>query len=136
MGGRPVDIVISSGVDHQFETQEKTMMKFAMGSETLTQLSQKTSGAGDDLGALVRQLADAAEPLEGRFNGAGRAAFDRFKNEVDGISVELNAALSSVLTGITGQNRAFLEGEQQIADETTSAQAGAGFEAARFGTQA
>ena len=40
------------------------MMKFAMGSETLTQLSQKTSGAGDDLGALVRQLADAAAPLE------------------------------------------------------------------------
>ena len=108
------------------------MMKFAMGSETLTQLSQKTSGAGDDLGALVRQLADAAEPLEGRFNGAGRAAFDRFKGEVDGISVELNAALSSVLTGITGQNRAFVEGEQQIADETTAAQSGAGFESARF----
>ncbi|WP_314100643.1 hypothetical protein [uncultured Frigoribacterium sp.] len=128
--------MVSSYVDHQFETHEETMMKFAMGSETLTQLSQKTSGAGDDLGALVRQLADAAEPLEGRFNGAGRAAFDRFKNEVDGISVELNAALSSVLTGITGQNRAFLEGEQQIADETSSAQAGAGFESARFGTQA
>lgn len=108
-------------------------MKFAMGSETLTQLTQKTSGAGDDLGALVRQLADAAEPLEGRFNGAGRAAFDRFKIEVDGIAVELNSALASVLQGIQGQDRAFREGEQQIADETTAAQGGASFEAARFG---
>ena len=70
----------------------------------------------------LRQLADAAAPLEGRFNGAGRAAFDRFKGEVDGISVELNAALSSVLTGITGQNRAFVEGEQQIADEVPQAE--------------
>lgn len=109
------------------------MLKFAMSGETLTQLGQKTSGAGDDLGALVKQLAECAEPLEGRFNGAGRAAFDRFKNEVDGISIELNAALSSVLTGITGQNKAFIEGEQQITDETTAAQSGAGFEAARFG---
>lgn len=111
------------------------MLKFAMGGEVLTQLTQQTGSAGDDLGALVRQLAVAAEPLEGRFNGAGRAAFDRFKVEVDGISIELNAALSSVLTGIAGQNRAFIEGEQQIADETTAAQSGASFDAARFGSR-
>ena len=110
------------------------MIKFAMGSDVLTTLTQKTSGAGDDLGALVQQLAAAAEPLEGRFNGAGRAAFDQFKNEVDGISIELNAALSSVLAGIAGQNRAFVEGEQQITDETRSAQAGSAFDAARFGS--
>lgn len=110
------------------------MLKFAMGSEVLTQLTQQTGSAGDDLGALVKELAIAAEPLENRFNGAGRAAFDKFKVEVDGISIELNAALNSVLTGIAGQNRSFIEGEQSIVDETSAAQAGSAFDAARFGT--
>lgn len=109
------------------------MLKFAMGAETLTQLTKQTSGAGDDLGALVKQLASSAEPLEGRFNGAGRAAFDSFNAQVDSISIELNAALASVLAGISGQNKAFIEGENQIADETRSAQSGAGFDSARFG---
>ena len=108
------------------------MLKFSMGSDVLTQLSQKTGSAGDDLGALVRQLAEAAAPLEGRFDGAGRASFDRFKVEVDGIAVELNSALASVLQGISGQNQAFIEGEQQMADETQSVQSGVSFDAARF----
>lgn len=108
-------------------------MKFAMGGETLTQLTKQTSSSTDDLGALVRRLAEAAEPLQGKFNGAGRAAFDRFKGETDRIAVELNSALSAVLGGIAGQNRAFVEGEQQMVDETTATQSGASFDAARFG---
>ncbi len=108
------------------------MLKFAMGAQTLTTLQQQTSSAGDDLGALVRQLAAAADPLEGRMNGAGRAAFDQFKGNVDHISVELNAALGSVLQGIAGQNRAFLEGENAQADETRAAQSASAFDAARF----
>lgn len=108
------------------------MLKFSMGSDVLTQLTQKTSTAGDDLGALVRELAESAAPLEGTFNGAGRTAFDNFKMNVDGIAVELNSALASVLTGIQGQNRAFLEGEQQMSDETSGSQASVSFDAARF----
>ena len=108
-------------------------MKFAMGGETLTQLTKQTSSSTDDLGALVKQLYEAAEPLQGKFNGAGRDAFDRFKVETDRIAIELNSALAAVLEGIGGQNRAFVQGEQLMVDDTTAAQSGAAFDAARFG---
>lgn len=87
-------------------------MKFAMGTHVLTQLTQKTSHSSDELGALVRQLAAAAAPLEGRFNGAARVAFDEFAHNVDAISAELNAALNDVLAGIQGMDRSFLEGSK------------------------
>ncbi|WP_344924556.1 hypothetical protein [Saccharopolyspora gregorii] len=54
-------------------------MKFDMGSSTLSTLTKQTQGSSDDLGTLIRQLIAAAEPLEGKFNGAGRAAFDGFQ---------------------------------------------------------
>lgn len=109
-------------------------MKFAMGGDTLTQLTKKTSSSTEDLGSLVKQLAQAAAPLEGKFNGAGRAAFDKFNGQTNQIAAELNGALASVLSGITGQNKAFVQGDQQMVDETNSAQSGAGFESARFGS--
>jgi hypothetical protein len=108
-------------------------MKFAMGSDVLAMLTKATSGSSDDLGVLVRQLFEAAEPLEGKFQGAGRGAFDRFKSRVDGISVELNASLNAVLAGVGGMDRAFTEGETTIVETTQSAEAGAAFDAARFG---
>lgn len=107
-------------------------MKFAMGAETLGQLTKQTSTATDDLGALVKELFAAAEPIQGKFNGAGRAAFDRFKGETDAIAGELNGALFAVLGGQQGMDVAFLQGEDQMVSETTSAQSGAGFESARF----
>ena len=109
-------------------------MKFAMGAETLSQLTTATSSASGDLGALVRELVVAAEPLQGRFNGAGRAAFDQFKATADEIADELNAALRAVLGGIEGQNVAFVQGEQQMVEETRSAHTAAGFDSARFGS--
>lgn len=109
-------------------------MKFAMGADTLSVLGKATSGAGDELAALVRQLADAADPLEGRFQGAGRAAFDRFKLRTDEISVELKAALDGVLVGIGGMNRSFLEGESAMVDQTHSLESSSSFDAARFGS--
>ena len=108
-------------------------MKFAMGADTLGVLSKATSGSSDDLSLLVRQLFEAAEPLEGRFQGAGRAAFDRFKGRTDEISTELSAALAGVLMGIGGMNRSFLEGESTMVDSTSSLEAGSSFDAARFG---
>lgn len=108
-------------------------MKFAMGADVLAQLGKRTSSSQDDLGALVKQLAQAAEPLEGKFNGAARGAFDRFKSQTDQIAAELNAALAGVLSGVTGMDRSFREGDQDMSDQTRSAQAGASFDAARFG---
>lgn len=108
-------------------------MKFAMGSDVLTTLTKKTSTSSEDLGTLVRELSAAAEPLEGKFNGAGRAAFDQFKAQTDQISVELSTALGGVLTGISGMDRAFGEGDQMMADETRATEGSTAFDAARFG---
>jgi hypothetical protein len=108
------------------------VMKFAMGAETLGQLTKQTSSASDDLGTVVKQLFAAAEPIQGKFNGAGRAAFDTFKGHTDEIANELNGALAAVLHGIDGQNVAFIRGEEQMVSETHTAQAGANFDGARF----
>jgi uncharacterized protein YukE len=109
-------------------------MKFAMGSDVLATLTTKTSSSGEDLGALVKELAAAAEPLEGTFNGSGRVAFDRFQAETERISVDLNAALGAVLTGLSGMDRSFAEGDQAMADETRAAEGAVSFESARFGS--
>ena len=110
-------------------------MKFAMGADTLTVLSKATSGSSDELSTLVRQLFEAAEPLEGRFQGAGRAAFDRFKGRTDAISTELKVSLDGVLGGIGSMNRSFLEGETAMVDATQSLESGSSFDAARFGAR-
>ncbi|MBJ7001149.1 hypothetical protein ACFYMX_09485 [Streptomyces griseofuscus] len=47
-------------------------MKFDMGAQTLSTLMRDSRGSSQDLGTLIRQLVQAAEPLEGKFNGAGR----------------------------------------------------------------
>ena len=107
-------------------------MTFDMGAQTLSRLTTATSSAHDDLGANVRALYEAAAPLEGRFNGEGRAAFDRFKADTDQIATELNQALAAVLAGIDGQNVAYVDSEQQMAGDTGTAHAGVDLVAARF----
>lgn len=110
-------------------------MKFAMGADTLGVLGKATSGSSDELALLVRQLLEAAEPLEGQFQGAGRVAFDRFKARTDAISGELKLALDGVLGGIAGMDRSFQEGEASMIDSTTSLESGSSFDAARFGAR-
>ena len=107
-------------------------MKFDMGASTLSTLTKQTSGSNDDLGGLVKELVVAAEPLEGKFNGSARAAFDGFKERTDDIAAELNGALSAILGG--GMDTAFVQGEQDMVESTRSAQSSANFDAARFGT--
>jgi uncharacterized protein YukE len=107
-------------------------MKFDMGADTLSRLATQTSSAGQSLGSLVRLLVDAAAPLEGKFNGAGRAEFDRFKARTDDIANNLDSALAAVLGGIKGQNQAFQQGQTQMADQSASVQSGIDFDAARF----
>ncbi|MGL4175585.1 MAG: hypothetical protein ACRCSN_05860, partial [Dermatophilaceae bacterium] len=67
-------------------------MKFDMGDTTLSTLAKGTQGSTEDLGALVKQLVVAVEPLEGKFNGAGRQAFDAFKARTDEVAAELNTS--------------------------------------------
>ena len=107
-------------------------MKFAMGNDVLSRLGQQTSSRSDELVSLVHQLADAGAPLESKFNGAGRAAFDRFKANVDQVGVELSSALNAVLEGIRGQDVAFQSGDQSMSEDVSRLQGSSDFDAARF----
>jgi uncharacterized protein YukE len=107
-------------------------VKFDMGSSTLQTLTQQTQGASDDLGTLITRLIAAATPLEGSFNGAGRAAFDSFKARADQITADLNSALGAIVGGQSGMNTAFVTGDSEMADNATSTQSSADFDAARF----
>jgi hypothetical protein len=110
--------------------------KFDMGNATLTTLTKQTGAANQDLGALVKQLIQAAQPLEGVFNGAGKAAWDSFKARGDQIAADLNSSLSAMNIGQSGMNTAFMEGESEQADNASQMQGSANFDAARFSARA
>ncbi|WP_353941173.1 hypothetical protein ABII15_05695 [Streptomyces sp. HUAS MG91] len=107
-------------------------MKFDMGSTTLATLTKSTSGSSDDLGALIQQLIAAAQPLEGKFNGEGKAMFDAFKAHSDEITAALNGSLSSILGGQSGMDTAFGTGDQEQSDNAQQNMSAANFDAARF----
>lgn len=104
--------------------------KFSMEADALSVLGKKMVTESDDLGQLVRDLVAAAEPLEKKFNGPARAAFNRFKSRTDEISTTLNNALVGITGSIAGQNQAFVTAADEGADAHTSAEGGASFEAA------
>ncbi|MER7395075.1 hypothetical protein ABT381_06120 [Streptomyces sp. NPDC000151] len=108
-------------------------MKFDMGSQTLSTLQSKSRGSSEDLGSLIRQLVDAAAPLEGKFNGSGKAAFDRFKAHSDEIASSLQSSLSGILGGQSGMDAAFSSGDQEHGDNARQQMSAANFDAARFG---
>ncbi|GAA1676570.1 WXG100 family type VII secretion target [Fodinicola feengrottensis] len=110
------------------------MVKFDMGAATLSTLAKQTQGSSGDLGSLIKQLVAAVTPLEGKFNGAGRSAFDTFKAQSDQVTADLNGALSKILGGQGGMNSAFTTGDQQMADHSHHAMSTANFDAARFGS--
>ncbi len=89
-------------------------MKFDMGQSTLASLTKQTSSSSDDLGSLIRQLVDAVTPLEGKFNGAGRQAFDGFKARTDEVTAELNSSLQAIVGGQSGMDTAFGQGDTEI----------------------
>ncbi|MFI6933118.1 hypothetical protein [Streptomyces sp. NPDC050287] len=107
-------------------------MKFDMGAQTLSQLQRDSRGSSDDLGSLIRQLVQAATPLEGKFNGSGRAMFDRFKGQADRITSDLNSSLSAILGGQSGMDSAFSSGDQEQGDNARQQMGAANFDAARF----
>jgi len=108
-------------------------MKFDMGAQTLSTLQSKSRGSSDDLGTLIRQLVQAAEPLEGKFNGAGKVAFDSFKARSDEIASALQSSLSGILGGQSGMDSAFGSGDQEQGDNARQQMSAANFDAARFG---
>jgi hypothetical protein len=107
-------------------------MKFDMGTQTLSTLMRDSRGSSDDLGSLVKQLVQAATPLEGKFNGAGRVMFDQFKARADQIVTDLNGSLSAILGGQSGMEQAFSSGDQEQGDNAKRQMGAANFDAARF----
>jgi uncharacterized protein YukE len=107
-------------------------MKFSLGATTLSTLTSQTSSSSGDLGALVRRLAVAAEPLEGKFSGAGKQAFDAFKVDVDRVATDLNTSLGAILRGQSGMDNSFQTGDQSMNDNATKVSGAAPFDAARF----
>jgi hypothetical protein len=110
-------------------------VKFDMGSTTLGDLGKATTGSSDDLGTLIRQLIAAADPLEGKFNGAGKAAFDSFKARADEITAALNGSLQAILGGQSGMDAAFGTGDQEQETNAHQNMGAANFDAARFGAR-
>ncbi|MFJ3204424.1 hypothetical protein [Streptomyces sp. NPDC086989] len=107
-------------------------MKFDMGTQVLTSLMSKSRNSSTDLGTLIQQLINAAHPLEGKFNGQGKVAFDSFKTRADGITKELNASLAAILGGQSGMEKAFSSGDQEQGDNAKQQMSSANFDAARF----
>ncbi|MEH0110219.1 hypothetical protein V6N00_10950 [Tersicoccus sp. MR15.9] len=107
-------------------------MKFDMGAQTLSTLTNQTSTNSEDLGSLVRKLVADVTPLEGKFNGSGRARFDDFKHRTDEIANELNNSLGAILEGQGGMDTAFQTGDQEAADNATQSQGSADFSSADF----
>ncbi|MEU6553168.1 hypothetical protein ABZ915_23210 [Streptomyces sp. NPDC046915] len=110
-------------------------MKFDMGSTTLSDLGKSTIGSVDGLGTLIKLLIQAAEPLEGKFNGAGKAAFDSFKAHADEITSDLNGSLNAILGGQSGMDTAFGGGDVELQDNANQNMGAANFDAARFGAR-
>ncbi|MFF2317390.1 hypothetical protein ACFVTE_14080 [Arthrobacter sp. NPDC058097] len=108
------------------------MAIFDMGADTLGNLNKQTDSSHQDLGALVRRFVDAVTPLEGRFSGAGKAAFDSFKNRSDLVASELNTALASIVRGQSGMDTAFQQGDLAAGDNARRSEGSANFDAARF----
>lgn len=112
-----------------------THVKFDMGSTTLSDLGKNTVGSSTDLGTLIRMLIQAAEPLEGKFNGSGKVAFDSFKRRADEITAALNQSLDAILEGQSGMDTAFGTGDVEQQDNARKNMGAANFDAARFGAR-
>ncbi|MBT2399450.1 hypothetical protein [Streptomyces sp. ISL-100] len=107
-------------------------MKFDMGTQALSTLQSQSQGSSNELGLLIRQLIQAAQPLEGKFNGSGKVAFDLFKSRSDEITAALNASLAAILGGQSGMDTAFGSGDQEQDENAKSQMSAANFDAARF----
>ena len=108
------------------------MGRWDQGDTTLVTLAKNTGTSGDELAGLLKALVAAAEPLAGRFNGAGKAAFDRFKERTDLIAADLKAGLGSVNVGQVGMEKAFAGGDQTMSEEATRMMGAANFDGAKF----
>jgi hypothetical protein len=106
--------------------------RWSMGKDTLGTLAKKTGGKTQDLGGLVKRLAAAAQPLEGKLQGSGHDAFMSFKGRVDGIAADLNAGLAAINKGQQGMDAATQTGMSDMAQAAKKSEGAANFDGAKF----
>ena len=109
--------------------------RWSMGKDTLSTLAKKTGTGTQDLGGLVKQLAAAAEPLEGKLQGGGKDAFMAFKGRVDKIAADLNAGMSAIAQGQQGMDKAVRTAETDMTQAAKKSEGAANFDAAKFGNR-
>lgn len=105
---------------------------FDMGGDVLSTLTTQTSGSSDELVSLVRQLGVADSELQAKFNGAGAIGYVNFKNRVDECANDLSVALHMINQGQSEMDRSVQTGDSELADNATSADGSANYDAARF----
>lgn len=106
--------------------------KWEIVDQALGNLAKQTSTSTQDLGGLVKKLVEVAAPLEGKIEGAGKAAFDGLKANVDQIAYDLNMGMGSIAQGQQGMDAALNAGQTAMADEANRAKKNSGFDAAKF----
>jgi len=106
--------------------------RWSMGQDTLSTLSKKTGTNTSDLGGLVKRLAAAAQPLEGKLQGSGHDAFMSFKGRVDKIAGDLNAGLAAIAQGQSGMDRATSTAMADMAQAAKKSEGAANFDGAKF----
>ncbi len=97
--------------------------------EAVVGFAAREYGSGDADPAADR----GGGAVGGKFNGAGKVAFDDFKTRSDEITKALNASLSGILGGQAGMDAAFGSGDQEQDENAKTQMASANFDAARFG---
>lgn len=82
-------------------------MKFDMHATALADYGKKADTTHQDLGALINELVAAAEPLEKKFNGEAKAAFNTFHQNTHTVSDDLKSAYGAIMGSVAEQDRAF-----------------------------
>ena len=91
-----------------------------------------TGGSIEDLGTLVKRLVKAAEPLEGKFKGDGRAVFRELHRQADEVSMLVQKGMVSLNEGQSGMSDAVVQGDQAMADAANAQMSAANFDGAKF----
>lgn len=110
-------------------------MKFDMRAATPADLTSQRQAVSAALDQLIQQLIAATAPLEGGFRGAGRAAFDAFKQRSAQVTADLHSSLAAIIGGQPGVHTTSGQGDQEPANSGHTSQSGATFQAARFASR-
>lgn len=104
--------------------------KFSMEADALQNHQKKSESLGDDITGLVKKLFEAAEPLAADFNGAAKAAFNKFQSEANVCAADLQKAFNGLTHSVSVQNTTFVNAAEEGSQTHSATAAGLDFTAA------